>query len=109
LVGKDVKGREDMEIKGHLQYDRTDSPSIWTINSTLKYPGRELFYWSTVKQIKDLTFVGTTKYQLQKGRIITVAHNERFVLKRFSNAPQMIASKLEDFLLAKIYYQISVY
>jgi hypothetical protein len=76
FVGKDVKGREDMEIKGHLQYDRTDSPSIWTINSTLKYPGRELFYWSTVKQIKDLTFVGTSKYQLQKGRIVTVVHNE---------------------------------
>jgi hypothetical protein len=72
-----------MEIKGHFQYERTDSPLIWTINSTLKYPGRELFYWSAVKQIKDLTFVGTTKYQLQKGRIVTVVHNERFVLKSF--------------------------
>jgi hypothetical protein len=109
LVGKDVKGREDMEINGHFQYERTYSPLIQTTNSTLRYPGRELFYWSTVKQIKDLTFVGTTKYQLQKGRIITVVHNERFVLKNFSNAPQIITSKLEEFLLAKIYYQISVH
>jgi hypothetical protein len=76
LIGKDVKGREDMEIKGYLHYERTDSPLIQTINSTLKYPGRELFYWSVVKQIKDLTFAGTTKYQLQKGRIVTVVHNE---------------------------------
>jgi hypothetical protein len=86
LIGKDVKGREDMEIKGHFQYERTDSPLTRIINSTLKYPGRELFYSSTVKHIKDLTFVGTTKYQLQKGRIVTVVHNERFVLKSFSNS-----------------------
>jgi hypothetical protein len=109
LVGKDVQGREDLEIKGHFQYERTDSPLIWTINSTLKYLGRELLYWSSVKQIKDLTFVGTTKYQLQKGRIVTVVHNERFVLKSFFNAPQMITSKLVNFILAKIYSQKSVY
>jgi hypothetical protein len=102
LIGKDVKGREDMEIKGYLHYERTDSPLIQTINSTLKYPGRELFYWSVVKQIKDLTFAGTTKYQLQKGRIVTVVHNERFVLKSFSNAPEIITSKLRAFFISKI-------
>jgi hypothetical protein len=101
LVGKDVKGREDMEIKGHLQYDRAYFPSIWTINSTLKYPGRELFHWSTFKHAKDLTFVGTSKYQLQKGRIVTVVHNERFVLKSFSNSPEMITSKLRAFSISK--------
>jgi hypothetical protein len=101
FIGKDVNGREDMEIKGHLQYDRTDSPLISTINSTLKYPGLELFYWSTVKQIKDLTFVGTSKYQLQKGRIVTVVHNERFVLKNFSNSPEMITSNLRAFFISK--------
>jgi hypothetical protein len=101
LVGKDVKGREDMEIKGHLQYEGTDSPLTATINSTLKYPGRELFFWSTVKEIKDLTYVGTIKYQLQEGRIVTIVYNQRFVLKSFSNAPQMIKSKLRAFFISK--------
>jgi hypothetical protein len=99
FIGKDVNGREDMEIKGHLQYDRTDSPLISTINSTLKYPGLELFYWSTVKQIKDLTFVGTSKYQLQKGRIVTVVHNERFVLKSFSKS-----SRNDNIKIKSIFY-----
>ena len=80
LVGKDVEGRPDRDIRGSLKYERIEQPIQQTLNASLSYPGREISYYSEVKQIKDLTFAGKMYYSPQKGKLITIEHKERFYL-----------------------------
>ena len=77
LIGNDVEGRPNREIKGSLRYERTEQPIQQTINASISYPGRDITYYSEVKQIKDLKFKGKMLYSPQKGRLVTIEHEER--------------------------------
>ena len=77
LIGDDAANRPDRAIRASFKYDRTDEPVQQTINATLAYPGRDLGYYSEVKQIKDLTFTGKTVLSSQ-GRSMIIDHKSRY-------------------------------
>ena len=84
LVGKDLEGREDRDIKGSVEYMRTEAPLHQTIKAELKSPGRDLLYESHVQQVNDQQFKGVMKYQLEKGKVVTIKHKERFVFVKLT-------------------------
>jgi len=76
LVGKDVNGRPDREIKGEFKYESLEAPVQQIMNASLAYPGNEVSYYSEIKQIKDLTYSGKVIYSPSKGRVVTIEHKE---------------------------------
>ncbi|CAG2104315.1 unnamed protein product [Medioppia subpectinata] len=95
LVGKDVTGRPNREIRGDLKYESLDGPHQQILNATLAYPGNEVTYYSDIKQVKDLSYSGKIIYSPSKGKLITIEHKESI-----TNPTQAIFVKSE----AKISY-----
>jgi hypothetical protein len=77
MIGKDVNGRENMDFRGFLNYERNDLSLNQTINAALKYAGHDLFYCGHLIKSKDLNITGILEFQQQHKRNITAVHNER--------------------------------
>jgi hypothetical protein len=77
IIGKDINGRENMDLRGFLNYDRNDLTLNQTINAALKYAGHHLFSFGHLIKSKDLNLTGNLEFTQQHIRNITVVHNER--------------------------------
>jgi hypothetical protein len=77
IIGKDVNGRENMDFRGFLNYERNYLFLNQTVNAALKYAGHDLFYHGHLIKPKDLNLAGILEFQQQHKRNITVVHNER--------------------------------
>jgi hypothetical protein len=77
IIGKDVNGRENMDFRGFLNYERNYLSLNQTINAALKYAGHDLFCHGHLIKSKDLNLAGILEFQQQHKRNISVVHNER--------------------------------
>jgi hypothetical protein len=77
MIGKDVNGRENMDFKGFLNYERNDLSLNQTIYAALKYAGHDLFSSGHLIKSKDLNLAGILEFQLQHKRNIIDVYNER--------------------------------
>jgi hypothetical protein len=102
LVGKDVNGRPDREIKGEFKYESLEAPVQQIMNASLAYPGNEVSYYSEIKQIKDLTYSGKVIYSPSKGRVVTIEHKESITNPTQKNIREI---RGQDLLLVEIRHQ----
>ena len=78
LVGRDVDGRPGRDIRASFKFELLGPPIHQMINASLSYSGREMSYYSEVKQIEGLTFAAKTYISPQKGELLTIDQKARF-------------------------------